>query len=114
MTDENTESSECDELREEIHQFLRSNIPQIQMHGGTADIVNLDPEEGSVHLVLGGVCSGCGLSPMTMQAVKRRLPEHIEEIDTVYTDTGQSSGLGGSSPFVNAGEDDESGSDAPF
>ncbi len=83
-----TDSDE-EEVREKIVRFLRRNFPQIQMHGGSAAIQELDLEEKTVHIQLGGACSGCGISPMTIQALKSHLPREIEEIDIVYAGTGE-------------------------
>jgi len=118
-----TETKSEDDLREEVTNFLRRNFPQIQMHGGSASITNLDPEEGSVSLQLGGACSGCGISPMTIQAIKSRMTKEIPEISQVHADTGMDDGGhgGGMSPSFPGesrgsdlgGEDDE-GPEAPF
>ena len=110
-----------DDLRERITNFLRRNFPQIQMHGGSAAIQQLDMEEGSVTVQLGGACSGCGISPMTIQAIKTRMTKEIPEIETVHASTGMgghegmSGGAGGMSPSFpgDSGEDDE-GPEAPF
>ena len=110
-----------DELRERISNFLRRNFPQIQMHGGSAAIQHLDMEEGEVTVQLGGACSGCGISPMTIQAIKTRMTKEIPEIETVHASTGMggsegmAGGAGGMSPSFpgESGEDDE-GPEAPF
>ena len=121
-----TESADADEeLRERISNFLRRNFPQIQMHGGSAAIQNLDREAGEVTIMLGGACSGCGISPMTIQAIKSRMTEEIPEIDTVHADTGMDGGTegmaggagGGMSPSFpgpDGGGDDDEGPEAPF
>jgi Fe/S biogenesis protein NfuA len=117
-----TESSD-DDLREQITNFLRRNFPQIQMHGGSAAIQNLDRENGSVEIQLGGACSGCGISPMTIQAIKTRMTKEIPEIDEVHATTGtsgnegMSGGGGGMSPSFPGGEsggDPDEGPEAPF
>ena len=119
-----TETAETDdELRERISNFLRRNFPQIQMHGGSAAIRDLDREKGEVTIMLGGACSGCGISPMTIQAIKSRMTQEIPEIDTVHADTGMggsegmAGGAGGMSPSFpgheSSGDDDE-GPEAPF
>lgn len=108
------------ELREQVQSFLERNFPQIWMHGGTAAIEELDPEAGEVTLRLGGACSGCGISPMTVQAIKSRMAKEIPEITRVHANTGQeamgggSGGgpFGGSSRGGSAGGDDST--DAPF
>jgi Fe-S cluster biogenesis protein NfuA len=83
------------ELRERITNFLRRNFPQIQMHGGSAAINHLDRESGEVTIQLGGACSGCGISPMTIQAIKSRMVKEIPEISTVHADTGMGGGADG-------------------
>jgi Fe-S cluster biogenesis protein NfuA len=117
-----TDAQEGDDLEERISNFLRRNFPQIQMHGGSAAIQNIDREEGSVTIMLGGACSGCGISPMTIQAIKSRMVKEIPEIETVHADTGMGGGGhggGGMSPsFPGESSDDDGGSDegpeAPF
>jgi Fe/S biogenesis protein NfuA len=121
-----TEQNPEDELRERITNFLRRNFPQIQMHGGSAAIQDLNLEEGSVTVQLGGACSGCGISPMTIQAIKTRMTKEIPEIDTVHASTGMGGkeGMaggagGGTSPsFPGETTDDDGGEDegpeAPF
>ena len=118
-----TETEEADDLRERITNFLRRNFPQIQMHGGSAAIQELDREAGSVTIQLGGACSGCGISPMTIQAIKTRMTKEIPEINEVVARTGMDGGegmSGGASPSFpgesrggDVGGDDE-GPEAPF
>jgi Fe/S biogenesis protein NfuA len=121
-TDTESQSPE-DELRERITNFLRRNFPQIQMHGGSAAIQNLDMDAGSVTIQLGGACSGCGISPMTIQAIKTRMAKEIPEIETVNASTGaggsegMSGGAGGTSPSFpgeTTGDSDDEGPEAPF
>ena len=113
-----TESQGGDDLEERVSNFLRRNFPQIAMHGGSASIQNIDRETGEVSLMLGGACSGCGISPMTIQAIKTRMVKEIPEINQVHADTGMGGDDGGMSPSfpgetVDDGEDDE-GPQAPF
>jgi Fe-S cluster biogenesis protein NfuA len=122
-----TETEDGDELRERITNFLRRNFPQIQMHGGSAAIENIDREEGSVTIRLGGACSGCGISPMTIQAIKTRMTKEIPEITEVVARTGaeQQEGMaggsdGGMSPSFPGGDSrggdvgNDEGPEAPF
>lgn len=76
-----------DQMKERVTKFLQKNFPQIQMHGGEADIEHLDLDDGEVHINLSGACSGCGISPMTIQALKKRLPKEIPELTTVKATT---------------------------
>ncbi|PSQ24428.1 hypothetical protein BRD01_04140 [Halobacteriales archaeon QS_8_65_32] len=112
-----------DELREEVSNFLRRNFPQIQMHGGSSSITQLDPESGEVSIQLGGACSGCGISPMTIQAIKARMTQEIPEINQVNADTGMGGGggmggeggMGGMEPsFPGETTEDDEGPQAPF
>ena len=120
-----TETQDGDDLEDRVANFLRRNFPQIQMHGGSAAIQDLDRETGEVTIALGGACSGCGISPMTIQAIKSRMVKEIPEIEMVHADTGMGAGAdgdlggtGGTSPSfpgetTSGGEDDE-GPQAPF
>ncbi|WP_330630855.1 NifU family protein [Halocatena halophila] len=108
-----------DELREEVTNFLRRNFPQIQMHGGSAAIQYLDAESGEVTVALGGACSGCGISPMTIQAIKSRMVAEIPEITTVNAEAGgMGGGMGDGSPSfpgeMTSDEDTDEGPQAPF
>jgi Fe-S cluster biogenesis protein NfuA len=120
-TDTESQSPE-DELRERITNFLRRNFPQIQMHGGSAAIQDLDVEAGTVSIQLGGACSGCGISPMTIQAIKTRMTKEIPEIEQVDANTGMggnegmAGGAGGKSPSFpgESGDEEDEGPEAPF
>jgi len=122
-----TDASSGEDLEERITSFLRRNFPQIQMHGGTAAIQNVDREAGSVTIQLGGACSGCGISPMTIQAIKSRMVKEIPEITQVHAETGMGGddhapdlgeGGGMSPSFPGESDDDDGpsdeGPDAPF
>lgn len=78
-----------EDLSAEIEKFLMANFPQIQMHGGEIEITNVDPEERHAAINLSGACSGCGISPQTVQAVKKRLPNKVDGISTVDVTTGE-------------------------
>ncbi|WP_336001349.1 NifU family protein [Halorientalis halophila] len=111
-----------DDLREQITNFLRRNFPQIQMHGGSAAIQDIDRETGEVSIQLGGACSGCGISPMTIQAIKTRMTKEIPEITEVHANTGMggNEGMAGGSTspsfpgHESSGGDDDEGPEAPF
>ncbi|GAB3663324.1 NifU family protein [Halopiger thermotolerans] len=92
-----------DDVREAVSLFLRRNFPQIELHGGESTITEVDLEERRVGINLTGACSGCGVSPMTTQAIQRRLPDEIDAIDSVSVSTG----------FDGLSEDSGSGPDVP-
>lgn len=79
-----TQEASNEEVKDEVELFLKRNFPQIEIHGGDAAVEYVDLEENEVSIELGGACSGCGVSPMTVQAIKRRLTKEIELIDTVH------------------------------
>ena len=114
-----TESQDADDLEERVANFLRRNFPQIQMHGGSAAIQDIDRESGEVTIALGGACSGCGISPMTIQAIKSRMVKEIPEIEQVNAHTGMDGGggMGGASPSFpgeTVDDGDDEGPQAPF
>jgi len=116
-----TDSAASDsDLKDRVVNFLRRNFPQIQMHGGNAAIEYLDEETGEVHIQLGGACSGCGISPMTIQAIKTRMVKEIPEIEQVQANTGMNGGPemgadeGGMSPsFPGESSDDDGSNEGP-
>ena len=76
-------------LKQQTENYLRTNVPQIQQHGGSFEVQEADEENGTVTVVIGGACSGCGIAPMTINAIERRLPEHVdglEDVDVVRAD----------------------------
>lgn len=93
------ESGSGNDLRERVRGFLSRNFPQIQMHGGTAVIEDLDEDRGEVTLRLAGACSGCGISPMTVQAIKSRMAAEIPEIETVHADADDAGTSSSKPPF---------------
>lgn len=98
-----TTASEKD-LAERIEQFMLRNFPQIQMHGGSAGIDALDEQTGEVWISLTGACSGCGISPMTIQALESRMVAEFDELTTVHASTG----------VEERGYSDSDFSDVPF
>jgi Thioredoxin-like proteins and domains len=76
-------------IEQQARNYLTSNVPQIQQHGGSFEIREVDDDNGTATIAIGGACSGCGIAPMTMKAIERRLPEHvdgIEDVDVVRSD----------------------------
>ena len=82
-TQDGVESND-ESLIDEVVTFLRKNFPQIAMHGGNAAIQDIDPDTGEVWIRLSGACGGCGISPMTSQAIQRNLPMDIDRIEQVH------------------------------
>jgi Fe-S cluster biogenesis protein NfuA len=81
-------TADTEPLERRLERFMHRNFPQIAMHGGTAGIDAIDEDTGEVWLTLAGACSGCGISPMTIQALKSRMVVEFEEVREVHASTG--------------------------
>jgi Fe-S cluster biogenesis protein NfuA len=73
----------AESLERQTRSYLSNNVPQIQDHGGYFEIEDVDEETGEVTVAIGGACSGCGIAPMTMRAIRQRMPADIDDISTV-------------------------------
>ncbi|MFC7074061.1 NifU family protein [Halovenus rubra] len=71
------------DLKHQTQQYLTDNVPQIQQHGGSVEIKDVDMDSGRVTVAIGGACSGCGIAPMTMNAIESRLPENVDGVEGV-------------------------------
>lgn len=107
-------SAESRDLREQVATFLMRNFPQIAMHGGDAAVEAVDEDTGEVWIHLGGACSGCGISPMTVQAITQRLPMEIPEITTVHADAGGFDAGPGTGTLGRGRDDSADVPDVPF
>lgn len=70
-------------LERQTRNYLSNEVPQIQQHGGNFEIRDVDEQAGTATVEIGGACSGCGIAPMTMKAIERRLPESVEALEDV-------------------------------
>jgi Fe-S cluster biogenesis protein NfuA len=70
-------------LERQTRNYLSNSVPQIQDHGGYFEIEEVDEESGEVTVAIGGACSGCGIAPMTMRAIRDRMPDEVDEITKV-------------------------------
>ena len=70
-------------VEREARRYLTKSVPQIQEHGGNFEIRDVDEENGQLTVAIGGACSGCCIAPMTMEAIKQRLPEKVDGISDV-------------------------------
>jgi Fe/S biogenesis protein NfuA len=74
--------------------------PSIAQHGGRADLIAMDEEQGIAYIKLSGGCQGCSMSRMTLsQGIETSLRESIPEITKVLDVTDHASG---ESPFYTA------------
>jgi len=72
-----------EELRDQVAEFLHAELPQIRMHGGDAAFREFDPESGVLHVELAGRCNSCGLAPMTITVLERRVSDEFDEFSDV-------------------------------
>lgn len=70
-------------LERRTRNYLSNNVPQIQQHGGTFEVRDVDEAAGSATVAIGGACSGCGIAPMTMNAIESQLPENVGDLEDV-------------------------------
>jgi Fe/S biogenesis protein NfuA len=67
--------------------------PSIASHGGRADLVALNEEDGTAYLRLSGGCQGCAMSQMTLrQGIETTLLEEVPELKRVLDVTDHGSG----------------------
>ena len=73
--------------------------PSIASHGGRADLVALNEDDGSAYLRLSGGCQGCAMSQMTLrQGIETTLLEEVPELTRVLDVTDHE---GGDNPFYS-------------
>ncbi len=72
-----------DEIITEIKELLETHVkPSVAEHGGTINFVTYD--QGILLLELGGACSGCAGSTMTLKmGVENMLRHYVPEIEPV-------------------------------
>lgn len=84
--DENAIQDDDDEMVKKIKNVLETYVkPAVEMDGGAIEFMNF--EDGKVHLVLKGACSGCPSSTVTLKQgiegmMKRMVPE-VQEVVAV-------------------------------
>ncbi|HLG05627.1 MAG TPA: NifU family protein [Gemmatimonadales bacterium] len=69
---------------ERIEQTLDTLRPYISSHRGKVEVVDFDEAEGLLLLRLGGTCSGCSASTITLrQGIEARLRQLVPEVKQV-------------------------------
>jgi len=91
MSDENDES-----LADRVERWMVGQMTIIQMQGGTSGVREADPDTGEVVVELGGTCSGCGISNITADNIRRALIMDFDEVDNVTVRTASSGDQGAS------------------
>ena len=78
-----TKDRSDEEIIKHIKHILETNVaPAVSSHGGVIDFVNYD--NGHLSLILGGACSGCASSTITIKmGVENMLKHYIPEVTGV-------------------------------
>ena len=67
-----------------IEQTLDTPRPYIASHRGKVEVVDFDESDGILLLRLGGTCSGCSASSITLrQGIEARLRQMVPEVKQV-------------------------------
>lgn len=77
-----------EELKERVETVLDKIRPYIAMDGGFVDLVEV--KGGVVTVRMGGACSGCPMSMITLRngieaLLREEIPE-VEEVEAIFTD----------------------------
>ena len=78
MTDRTDE-----EIIEQIKHIIETNVkPAVASHGGVIDFVSY--KDGHLDLILGGACSGCASSTITLKmGVENMVKHYVPEVKTI-------------------------------
>jgi Fe/S biogenesis protein NfuA len=81
-------------LAQRVVNVLEQSVnPSIASHGGRADLIALDADQGVAYLRLSGGCQGCAMSQMTLrQGIETTLLEEVSELTKVVDVTDHGSG----------------------
>ena len=72
-----------EEIITQIKKLIEANIkPAVAQHGGVIDFV--DYEDGHLKVILGGACSGCSSSTITLKlGVENMVKHYVPEVHTI-------------------------------
>lgn len=73
-----------DEFRADVDKVLDVVRSGLLMHGGNVELVDVEPETGTVQVRFQGACVGCPMSDMTFKAgIEDALLEMLPEVRNV-------------------------------
>lgn len=73
-----------DELRDDVERVLDVVRQGLAMHGGNVEVVDVEPDSGTVSVRFQGACVGCPMSAMTFQAgIEDTLIEMLPDVKRV-------------------------------
>ena len=71
-------------LYRKVDEVLDRIRPYVQLDGGYVELVDVDEQEGVVHIRFQGSCQGCPSSAMTLQmGIENEIKQSIPEIKSV-------------------------------
>lgn len=72
-----------EEIIEQIKDLIETNVkPAVASHGGVIDFVNY--KDGHLDLILGGACSGCASSTITLKmGVENMIRHYVPEVTSI-------------------------------
>lgn len=71
-------------LYRKVDEVLDRIRPYVQLDGGYVELVDVDEQEGVVHIRFQGSCQGCPSSAMTLQmGIENEIKQSIPEIKQV-------------------------------
>lgn len=78
-----TKDRSKEEIIKHIKHILETNVaPGVAQHGGVIDFVDYD--SGHLSLILGGACSGCASSTITLKmGVENMVKHYVPEVHTI-------------------------------
>ena len=70
--------------KEKVQAVIDEIRPMLQADGGDIELVDVEPGEGVVKVMLTGACGCCPMAQMTLQmGVQRRLQQEIPDVKEV-------------------------------
>jgi len=73
-----------EEMKADVEKVLDVVRNGLAMHGGNVDLVDVEPESGTVKVRFQGACVGCPMSEMTFHAgIEEMLLEMLPEVKKV-------------------------------
>lgn len=82
------------DLAGKVTQLLEQQVnPALAAHGGYAELVGVEADEGKVFVLMGGGCQGCAVSAMTLrEGIERSIKDNIPEVTEVVDATDHAAG----------------------
>lgn len=70
-------------IKKEINQFINSNMPKIESHGGSFAIYEINLVKKYIRIKFAGSCTTCIHSHYKFDQLMNRIPNNFEHINTV-------------------------------